>query len=111
MWTITNREDAVEFIRNHIEAMQDGQYDWLYALIEPNYIGVPIFTKLLWSCDIHPELEGLTRIPEYYARSLDVKSAHLIGSKYRLSREMHNCCRGHTGRTCKESGFRNRTIP
>lgn len=77
MWTITNREDAVEFIRNHIEAMQDGQYDWLYALIEPNYIGVPIFTKLLWSCDIHPELEGLTRIPEYYARSLDVKSVRL----------------------------------
>lgn len=29
-------------------------------------------TRLLWSCDIYPEEEGLTRVPVGFARGLDV---------------------------------------
>ena len=66
MWTIENRDDAIEFIRNHIDAMEEGMYAWLYSLIEPSYFGIPIFTQVLWSLDIHPE-EEMQRIPPYFA--------------------------------------------
>ena len=58
-----------EYIQNNLTLMQEGRWDEFYYQLTSDE--KPLMTKVLWNCDIHPEEEGLVRIPRVFAKGLD----------------------------------------
>ena len=67
-----------KFIQETYPLMNDGDWDEVYRLASNQLeFKVSDLTQVLWDCDVHPELEGLTKIPRRFAGDLMVSGVRL----------------------------------
>ena len=64
-----------EYLRDNRALLEEGRWDEFYSQLTRDE--KPSMTRVLWNCGIHPEEEGLVRIPRTFAKGLDCSTIRL----------------------------------
>lgn len=91
--------EIVELLYDTISLADAGRWNEIYQEAEKRRIKAARLTQYLWDAQIHPETEGLTKIPESFAEGLKVKSVAIGNGVTSIGDSAFQGCTGLTSVT------------